>query len=222
MRTRSFNQGRGLQEEDDMPTPPIRTASTMQQQNSYSTMPNRRGPQSRPSLAGAGLNSPHSRPAPMKPPSAPPPPPPSAHPPPPPHRTQPAPPPPPPMQSPYAKVIKTALMNLAGNFIHASFCTFQPSQPLNSSVQSSGGSAPPTPPTRRHSLRANNGSGSNSGSGGETFESRFSHLFKAPQYLPPPEPFSQCAKTYPSRNQQQRTSADSLFDEKRHLLRPLF
>ena len=57
-------------------------------------------------------------------------------------------------------------------------------------------SNPPTPPTRRHSLR-------NSGNSGETFESRFSHMFKSPQYLPPPEPFTQCAKTYPSRNQQQ-------------------
>ena len=28
------------------------------------------------------------------------------------------------------------------------------------------------------------------------------NMFKSPQHLPPPEPFTQCAKTYPSRSQQ--------------------
>merc|ERR1719411_438997 len=152
--------------EEPMPTPPTRTIS-QQQQNSM-TMPNRRGPQSRPSLANMGPKPTPTRN--IKPPSAPPPPPPSAHPPPPPHRTQPAP-PPPSMQN-YAK----------------------PSQIMSSSPLQSM-SNPPTPPTRRHSLR-------NSGNSGETFESRFAHMFKSPQYLPPPEPFTQCAKTYPSRSQQ--------------------
>merc|ERR1719220_2200190 len=80
----------------------------------------------------------------------------------------------------------------------------------NSPHQSlSSGSNPPTPPTRRHSLRGNGGVAGGNGSSshtGETFESRFSNLFKSPQYLPPPEPFTQCAKTYPSRSQQQSFS----------------
>ena len=33
-----------------------------------------------------------------------------------------------------------------------------------------------------------------------TFEGRFSSMFKTPQFLPPPEPFTASAKTYPSRN----------------------
>ena len=43
-------------------------------------------------------------------------------------------------------------------------------------------------------------SSSSSNSGGETFEARFQHRFKTPQFLPPPEPFTNCAKTYPSRS----------------------
>ena len=91
MRTRSFNRGNMTSEaaEEPMPTPPTRTIS-QQQQNSM-TMPNRRGPQSRPSLANMGPKPTPTRN--IKPPSAPPPPP---------HRTQPAP-PPPSMQN-YAKV----------------------------------------------------------------------------------------------------------------------
>ena len=85
---------------------------------------------------------------------------------------------------------------------------FQPSPMMSNSPHQSlsSGSNPPTPPTRRHSLRGNGGGAGGNGSSshtGETFESRFSNLFKSPQYLPPPEPFTQCAKTYPSRSQQQ-------------------
>ena len=86
--------------------------------------------------------------------------------------------------------------------------------------QNFSNSNPPTPPTRRHSLRQNNNEKSNgngyasssSNSGSESFESRFASRFKSPQFLPPPEPFSQCPKTYPSKTQQQqgqRTLADS-------------
>lgn len=79
----------------------------------------------------------------------------------------------------------------------------QASQILSSSPHQSlsSGSNPPTPPTRRHSLRSNGASGSQHHPG-ETFESRFANMFKTPQYLPPPEPFTQCAKTYPSRSNQ--------------------
>ena len=79
----------------------------------------------------------------------------------------------------------------------------QSSQILSSSPHQSlsSGSNPPTPPTRRHSLRSNGASGSQHHPG-ETFESRFANMFKTPQYLPPPEPFTQCAKTYPSRSNQ--------------------
>ena len=83
----------------------------------------------------------------------------------------------------------------------------------------SSGSNPPTPPTRRNSLRPNpnangNGNGDRGGGShhGETFESRFANLFKSPQYLPPPEPFTQCAKTYPSRSQQQSCKLGILID----------
>lgn len=98
---------------------------------------------------------------------------------------------------------------------------------FQSHYASSSPSDPPTPPTRRHSLRNNghaqqqhninnnhsghnnNSSGynsSSSNSGGETFEARFQHRFKTPQFLPPPEPYGNCAKTYPSRSQQSRKS----------------
>ena len=103
------------------------------------------------------------------------------------------------------------------------FVSFQPSQILSSSPHQSlsSGSNPPTPPTRRNSLRPNNnGNGNNGNNGergshhhsGETFESRFANLFKSPQYLPPPEPFTQCAKTYPSRSQQQSCKLGILID----------
>ena len=63
---------------------------------------------------------------------------------------------------------------------------------------------PPTPPTRRDSMyrAGHNSSGYNSSasSTGESFESRFFSRFKAPQFLPPPEPFSGCQKTYPSKS----------------------
>ncbi len=66
---------------------------------------------------------------------------------------------------------------------------------------------PPAPPTRRASLtQKSNGSAHSSGynsasstSGGESFESRFGGRFKTPQFLPPPEPFTGCPKTYPSK-----------------------
>ena len=82
----------------------------------------------------------------------------------------------------------------------------------------SGANEPPTPPTRRHSLRQPNGaqqplqhtsqtnissgynSSASSNSGGESFEARFQHRFKTPQFLPPPEPYANIAKTYPSRS----------------------
>jgi hypothetical protein len=54
-----------------------------------------------------------------------------------------------------------------------------------------------------------NSSSSNSGS--ETFEARFQHRFKTPQFLPPPEPYTDCAKTYPSRSQQQQQQQQSTF-----------
>lgn len=38
------------------------------------------------------------------------------------------------------------------------------------------------------------------GAGAEKFESRFSAKFRSMQYLPPPEMFSRCQKTYPSKN----------------------
>ena len=37
----------------------------------------------------------------------------------------------------------------------------------------------------------------------ERFESRFSNLFKSPEHLPPPEPFNECPKTYPSERRYQ-------------------
>ena len=37
----------------------------------------------------------------------------------------------------------------------------------------------------------------------EKFESRFSNLFKSLEYLPPPEPFTECSKTYPSERRYQ-------------------
>ena len=39
----------------------------------------------------------------------------------------------------------------------------------------------------------------NSGTKAESFESRFSGKFRPMQYLPPPEVFSRCQKTYPSK-----------------------
>jgi len=63
---------------------------------------------------------------------------------------------------------------------------------------------PPTPPTRRESIYrtgpASSGYNSSTSSTGENFESRFSSRFRAIQFLPPPEPFSGCQKTYPSKN----------------------
>ena len=38
-----------------------------------------------------------------------------------------------------------------------------------------------------------------SGTKAESFESRFSEKFQSMQYLPPPEVFSRCQKTYPSK-----------------------
>ena len=48
-------------------------------------------------------------------------------------------------------------------------------------------------------------------SGGNTqeapsFETRFASKFKSAQFLPAPEPFTDCQKTYPSRNNQQRNN----------------
>jgi len=54
-----------------------------------------------------------------------------------------------------------------------------------------------------------------SNSGGETFESRFASRFKNPQFLPPPEPFTQCQKTYPSKTQPQRQGQRMLNDGSR-------
>merc|ERR1712106_695079 len=66
-----------------------------------------------------------------------------------------------------------------------------------------GSSEPPTPPMRRESInRAGPGSSgynSSASSGGESFEARFSGKFRSMQYLPPPEPFNRCQKTYPSK-----------------------
>lgn len=52
----------------------------------------------------------------------------------------------------------------------------------------------PTPPQRRNSL---NKIGQQSQ--GDSFENRFNHLFKTPQFLPPPDAFTNAIKTYPSR-----------------------
>ena len=68
---------------------------------------------------------------------------------------------------------------------------------------------PPTPPTRRESIyrtgqagSTNGGNnGTSGGGGGESFESKFAPRFKTLQFLPPPEPFSGCQKTYPSKQQ---------------------
>jgi len=66
-----------------------------------------------------------------------------------------------------------------------------------------GSSEPPTPPMRRESInRAGPGSSgynSSASSGGDSFEARFSGKFRSMQYLPPPEPFNRCQKTYPSK-----------------------
>jgi len=51
---------------------------------------------------------------------------------------------------------------------------------------------PPTPPTRKESIKPSGQA--------ESFESRFSGKFRSMQYLPPPEVFSRCQKTYPSKN----------------------
>ena len=56
----------------------------------------------------------------------------------------------------------------------------------------------PTPPVRRNSLMSSGQNSADQYSG--TFEGRFSSMFKTPQFLPPPEPFTASAKTYPSRN----------------------
>lgn len=71
-----------------------------------------------------------------------------------------------------------------------------------------GTSEPPTPPLRRESVNRGGGGGAGgysnpapSGSaGGDSFEARFSSKFKSMQFLPPPEPFSRCQKSYPSKN----------------------
>ena len=55
--------------------------------------------------------------------------------------------------------------------------------------------APPTPPTRKESMRQKE-----SRTTSESFESRFANKFRSTQYLPPPEVFSRCQKTYPSKN----------------------
>jgi len=47
-------------------------------------------------------------------------------------------------------------------------------------------------------------SSSSNNSGGDSFEARFQSKFRTPQFLPPPEPFSGGAKTYPSKVAQQQ------------------
>ena len=64
--------------------------------------------------------------------------------------------------------------------------------------QGNSTNGPPTPPTRRESINVKGGAGA--GAGAEKFESRFSAKFRSMQYLPPPEMFSRCQKTYPSKN----------------------
>merc|ERR1712013_621188 len=78
-----------------------------------------------------------------------------------------------------------------------------PTRDLPPPPPSHGSSEPPTPPMRRESInRAGPGSSgynSSASSGGESFEARFSGKFRSMQYLPPPEPFNRCQKTYPSK-----------------------
>jgi len=56
---------------------------------------------------------------------------------------------------------------------------------------------PPTAPQRKESL-ARGGTVTNTG---DSFETKFAGKFRSLQYLPPPELFSRCQKTYPSKNQ---------------------
>ena len=58
------------------------------------------------------------------------------------------------------------------------------------------GSGPPRAPQRKESLRP-----VGQQSAGDTFEAKFAGKFRSLQYLPPPELFSRCQKTYPSKNQ---------------------
>merc|ERR1712037_820950 len=61
-------------------------------------------------------------------------------------------------------------------------------------------SEPPTPPTRRESTQQSRGAPPVPPAGGSsgTFEARFGDKFRSMQYLPPPEQFHRCQKTYPS------------------------
>merc|ERR550519_3288691 len=59
------------------------------------------------------------------------------------------------------------------------------------------GSGPPRAPQRKESLRT----AAAQQSTGDTFEAKFAGKFRSLQYLPPPELFSRCQKTYPSKNQ---------------------
>lgn len=64
----------------------------------------------------------------------------------------------------------------------------------------SSSSEPPTPPTRRESAQQSRGAPPPppSGGSGGSFEARFADKFRSMQYLPPPEQFHRCQKTYPS------------------------
>jgi WAS/WASL-interacting protein len=68
-----------------------------------------------------------------------------------------------------------------------------------------GAGDPPTPPLRRESIyitgqaTASTSSYTSNSSNGESFESKFASRFKTLHFLPPPEPFSGCQKTYPSK-----------------------
>lgn len=113
---------------------------------------------------------------------APPPPPPS-------HKRPSQPPPPPPGQASHQAPMQPPTKALP---------------PPPPSVLQAGGD-PPTPPTRRESIyrtgQTNNNTTAANGSGfsAESFESKFASRFKTLQFLPPPEPFSGCQKTYPSK-----------------------
>ena len=93
------------------------------------------------------------------------------------------------------------------------WCLLQPNMTNYENNNMNGGNGAPTPPQRRNSLQQQHKQGGSEPPSSSTLESRFSHLFKAPQFLPPPDPFTQIPKTYPSKmnsSQQQSKSPDQL------------